>query len=204
MSFVKFQTPLTMILSGCTSSGKTTFVKKLIENSNGMFSQKPDVVYYFYGCYQPVFESIKGVKFIQGLPNSFEPYFDTSLHVFAIIDDLQAEAASSKAVESLFTRDSHHKNFSVCILNQNLFYQGKFCRTIALNCHVYILFKNPRSNSQIKILQSQTGIYGLVDFYNDALKEPFGYLVVDLSPLSEPEYKVRTKIFPGEYTIVYK
>ena len=85
-----------------------------------------------------------------------------------------------------------------------MFYQGKHSRTIALNSHVYILFKNPRSNSQIRILAAQTGIKNLNEFYNDALKEKFGYLIVDLSPFANEEYKTRTHIFPNEYPIIYQ
>lgn len=204
MSLVKFHAPCTFILSGCTSSGKTTFIRKLITNANDMFTSKPNRIVYFYGCYQPIFEEMPEVLFVKGLPDTFEEYFDPLNHNLLIIDDLQDEVAQSKAVENLYTRESHHKNTSVCILNQNLFYQGKHCRTIALNAHVYVLFKNPRSNSQIKTLATQTGIKNLNKFYDDALKEKFGYLVVDLSPFADHEYKIRTHVFPGEYPIIYK
>ena len=202
MAYVKFHAPCTIILSGCTSSGKTSFVKRML-NDLDVFSVKPCKVFYFYGAYQDCFSSMSNVTFISGLPDSFDEYFEPNEHRLAILDDLQYEVASSKAVESLFTRDSHHKNFSVCLLNQNLFYQGKFCRTIALNAHVVVLFKNPRSNSQIKTLESQTGIK-MINAYNDTQQEPFGYLVVDIGPFSDSAYRLRSHIFSGEYPIVYK
>ena len=116
---------------------------------------------------------------------------------------MQQEAANSKAVETLFTRDAHHKNLSVCLLNQNLFYQGKYCRTIALNAHVIVLFRNPRAKSQIKILQSQIGMNNMLDAYNDVMNTPYGYLIIDLSPMAEQKYQMRTKIFPEEFPIIY-
>lgn len=202
MALVKFHTPCTIILSGCTSSGKTTFVKKMI-NDKSVFTEPPCKIFYFYGAYQNCFSSMSDVIFVSGLPENFDEYFCPNEHRLAIIDDLQQECANSKAIENLFTREAHHKNFSVCLLNQNLFYQGKFCRTIALNAHVVVLFRNPRSNSQIRSLESQTGL-NIVKAYNDVQLEPFGYLVIDLGPFSNPEYKLRTKIFDGEYPVVYK
>lgn len=203
MSLIKFHSPCTFILSGCTSSGKSTFVRKLLHNLDA-FDVAPKKIFYFYGVYQPVFESMSNAECIQGLPQDFEEYLDANEHRLAIIDDLQEEVASSKAVENLFTRESHHRNFSVCLLTQNLFYQGKICRTLALNAHVIILFKNPRSQSQLRILESQTGIKNICSAYNDAMKTPFSYLVIDMSPFADEKYRLRTCIFEGELPIIYE
>ena len=192
-----------MIVSGCTCSGKTTFVKKILKNID-LFEFPPRKIYYCYGVYSPAFETMKNVELIQGLPNDFSKLAEPNEHRLVILDDLQQEAASSKAVETLFTRDAHHKNLSVCLLNQNLFYQGKFCRTIALNAHVLVLFRNPRSNSQIRILESQIGLKHLREAYTDAMNTPYGYLIIDLSPTADPTYKMRTHIFPGEDVIIYE
>ena len=200
---IKFTCPFTMIVSGCTCSGKTTFVKKILKNID-LFEFPPRKIYYCYGVYSPAFETMKNVELIQGLPNDFSKLAEPNEHRLVILDDLQQEAASSKAVETLFTRDAHHKNLSVCLLNQNLFYQGKFCRTIALNAHVLVLFRNPRSNSQIRILESQIGLKHLREAYTDAMNTPYGYLIIDLSPTADPTYKMRTHIFPGEDVIIYE
>ena len=204
MALIKFHSPCTFILCGCTSSGKSTFVRKLLNNLD-LFDVPPKKIYYFYGVYQPVFESMSNAECIQGLPDSFQDYFDSrNEHCLAIIDDLQTEIAASKCVENLFTRESHHRNFSVCLLTQNLFYQGKICRTLALNAHVVILFKNPRSQSQLKILESQTGVKNICNAYNDVMKTPFSYLVIDMSPFASEKYRLRTCIFKGEHPIIYE
>ena len=192
-----------MIVSGCTCSGKTTFVKNVLKNSD-LFELAPKKVYYCYGVYSPAFETMNNVELIQGLPDDFSKLAEPNEHRLVILDDLQQEAASSKAVETLFTRDAHHKNLSVCLLNQNLFYQGKYCRTIALNAHVLVLFRNPRSNSQIRILESQIGLKHLREAYTDAMNTQYGYLIIDLSPTADPLYKMRTNIFPGEDVIIYE
>ena len=144
------------------------------------------------------------VEFVHGLPDSFQRFYGPC-HNLIIIDDLQDEVANSKAVEQLFTRESHHRNVSVVYINQNLFYQGKHARTIALNTHYTILFRNPRASSQLRTLRSQTGLKHLEEAYNDVMKQDqFGYVVIDLSPFSKTKYKVRTRIFPEEDLIIYE
>lgn len=201
MDEIKFIAPATLVLSGQSSSGKSTFTRKLINTD--MFDKTPVKIYYCYGAWQKHFDDMNNVEFIQGLPQNFSPMFDNN-HNLLIIDDLQDEVVANKAIENLFTRESHHKNLSVAYINQNLFYQGKHSRTIALNTHYTILFRNPRATSQLRTLASQTGLRYLEAAYVDAMEnDKFGYLVIDLSPFSNPLYKVRTRIFPGQDTIIY-
>ena len=202
MDNTKFISPATIVLSGTTSSGKSTWIERLLNTD--MFDIAPEKVFYCYGVYQKKFETIPNVEFIHGLPDSFNQFYGSN-HNLLIIDDLQDEVTSNKAVEQLFTRESHHRNLSVVYINQNLFYQGKHSRTIALNTHYTILFRNPRANSQLRILRSQTGLKHLEEAYADVMKhDQFGYLVIDLSPFSKTEYKLRTHIFPGEDTVIYE
>lgn len=198
----KFISPATIILSGTTSSGKSTWIERLL--SEDMFDVKPNKVFYCYGVYQKKFETIPNVEFIHGLPESFDVFYGAG-HNLVVIDDLQDEVSNNKNVEQLFTRESHHRNLSVVYINQNLFYQGKHSRTIALNTHYTVLFRNPRANSQLRILRSQTGLKHLEEAYADAMKHnQFGYLVIDLSPFSKTKYKLRTHIFPKEDMVIYE
>ena len=202
MDDAKFISPATIILSGTTSSGKSTWIENFLKQN--MFDKRPDKVFYCYGVYQKKFETIPNVEFIHGLPESFNRFYGPH-HNLVVIDDLQDEVSNNKSVEQLFTRESHHRNLSVVYINQNLFYQGKHSRTIALNTHYTILFRNPRANSQLRILRSQTGLKHVEEAYADAMKnDQFGYLVIDLSPFSKSEYKLRTRIFPGEDLVIYE
>ena len=54
-----FITPTTMIISGATGSGKTTWLKKLLSHPD-MFSTKPDRIIYCYGTWQDTFEDMDG------------------------------------------------------------------------------------------------------------------------------------------------
>ena len=67
--------------------------------------------------------------------------------------------------------------------------------------------KNPRDGSQIQCLGSQTllGKAGfLMEAYKDTTSKMYGYLVLDFSPSGQDEYRVRTKVFPGEDTVIYR
>ena len=91
------------------------------------------------------------------------------------------------------------------LILQNLFHQGKYCRDISLNTHYFISFKNPRDTQQIKLLGRQIGIQKkLSDVYLDATETPFGYLLIDLSPVINDIYMLKTRNFPDEDTIIYK
>ena len=201
-----FQSPTTMILSGTTGSGKTTWLKKLLEERHKMFSKTPTRILYYYGVWQPMFSDMEawGVEFIKGIPpENIENL--TGQPMIVVIDDLQEQATKSDQVEELFTKGSHHKNMTVIYLTQNLFRQGKNARNITLNAHYLILFKNPRDVGQIGNLGRQLGCSNfLKKAFEDATDESYGYLVVDLNPHSEAQYRYRTHIWPGQDTMIYK
>ena len=84
---------------------------------------------------------------------------------------------------------------------QNLFHQGKGSRSISLNSHYLVLFKNPRDKLQILTLAKQ--MYpGQTDFflnqYEEAVKRPFGYLLIDLKTTTQDNCRLRTNVLPSE------
>ena len=141
------------------------------------------------------------IIFIEGIPEDFTPMFGSG-HNLIIFDDLQDQI--TQGVANIFTKESHHKNISCVLILQNLFLDSKYCRTIALNSHYTVLFRNPRAASQYRILASQTGHKNLMNAFNDAMRmDKFGYLVVDSSPHGHPEYRLRTRIFSSEDCVIY-
>ena len=199
--------PFTMIVSGATQSGKTVFVLKMIENRFQMIEPPPKKVLYCYTEYQPkAFDShsANGVEFFKGLPGL--DFFDGREPTLCILDDLMGEL--NKDVAELFTRVSHHRDVSVVFLNQNMFPKNPHARTISLNAHYMVLYKNPRDVNQFSILARQ--MFGnnnnykfAVEAFEDATGEAHTYLLVDMKPQTDKNYRLRTKIFPGEQTYVY-
>ena len=203
---ILFHAPSTFILSGSTGSGKTSWLHRLIQHKDDMFESPPSKILYFYGIWQPLFEVMEkeGVEFYQGLPTE-EMIENGGEHTMIILDDLQQEVVNSELIEKLFTQGSHHRNVTVVYLTQNLFRQGKNARNITLNGHYMVFFRNPRDVGQMVSFGKQLGqSYILKEAYTDATSEPYGYLVVDLSPHSDDKYRFRTKIWPDEDTIVYQ
>lgn len=64
-----------------------------------------------------------------------------------ISDDLPRRIVNLQDMEELFTMGVHHRKLSVIYLNQNMYCQGKFARTINLNTHFMVLLINPRDVS---------------------------------------------------------
>ncbi len=194
--------PFTAIVAGPTSCGKTRFVFRLIDNVSQMIDPSPSTIVYCYGEYQQLFCNYPRVVFHRGLPDLNA--FDGSEPTLLIIDDLMHE--TNDTVVNLFTKGSHHRNVSVVYLAQNLFPKNKFARTISLNAHYMVLFKNPRDASQFANLARQ--MYPkrsqfAVEAYKDATREPYSYLLVDLRPEQDDDLRLRTNVFPGETQYVY-
>jgi len=194
--------PFTATVAGPTSCGKTVFTFRLIEHAKEMISPEPEKIIWCYGVYQDMFDRYPNIEFHEGVPNL--SMFDGKLRTLLVLDDLMQE--TDDRVVQIFTKISHHKNLSVLYLTQNLFYKNKQSRTISLNSHFLIIFKNTRDITQIAILARQmyTGKYKfMVEAFNDATSGPYVYLVVDLRPQIDESLRLRTNIFPGETCYVY-
>ncbi len=70
-----------------------------------------------------------------------------------------------------------------------------------LNTHYIVLFKNPRDVGQVATLARQ--MYPgkskfVVEAFRDATDKPYGYLLIDLKPETDENYRLRTNIFPDD------
>ena len=127
-------------------------------------------------------------------------------HCLLVLDDLMSKVVASETMQDLFCQFCHHKNISVVYLTQNLYQGGKCARTIALNTSALVLMKSMRNASQIRCLATQLypgNIGFMMGAYQDAMKESYGYLVIDMSPSADDLYRLRTHIFPDEDTVIY-
>ena len=109
-------------------------------------------------------------------------------------------------VTKLFIKASHHRNLSVMYIVQNLFGQNKEQRTISLNSHYLVVFKNPRGASQMTHLAQQ--MYpGKLKYVQEAFKDitsaAHRYLLFDLQQETPDHLRLRTNIFPPRHQVVY-
>lgn len=202
-----------MVVTGSTCSGKTTWLFRLLRHKDVMFRNPPEKVLYCYGIYQPLYEEMERelsfVTFHSGIPTQtdLEALSDKHHCNLVILDDLSEIVSTSPEMESLFVKGMHHRHLSVIYLNQNLFSRGRHSRTINVNTHIYVLMRNPRDVSQLQCLSRQAfpgKSKFVMDAFNDATRQAYGYLVLDFSPSGEQAYRVRTMVFPNEDTIVYQ
>ena len=112
------------------------------------------------------------------------------------------EVANSPDIADMYTKYSHHYNYSILVLTQNMFAKGKYFRTISLNTHYLWILKSIRDNSTIKTLCTQMGQRKfLFDCYTDAMKTNYGHLFINLRPSADDNTRVRTKLFEYPYVV---
>lgn len=187
----KLVLPFSCLVVGPSGCKKTYFVKSVLEQCKNVLDAVPDNIVWVYTSFQPMYQElsrvIKNIHFVKGLPDSFDDdsLFPPDQTHLVTLDDLIFQASIHPEVVKIFTQYRHHKNMSIFMMTQNLFQQGKYSRTISVNSTHMILFKNPRDKLQMNILAQQM-FPGKKTFFmksfEDAVAEPHGYLLVDLTP----------------------
>jgi len=195
--------PFTCLVGGPTKSGKTVFVKTLIEKKERMINQQIDRVIWYYTENQPLYETLKNkVEFIEGIPDLSSLKSNTKTPTIVVLDDLMYETKGNSTLLKLFTRGCHHWNLSVIQIVQNVFFDG--LRTCRINSDYLVMFKNPSDRLQARILGRQlfpNNYKYFMESYLDATSAPHGYLFIDLTQYTPEEYRLKTNIFSPTPTL---
>jgi len=195
---VSLRAPMLCQLVGPSRSGKTTFLIKLL--ASGLIQPEPEKVYWLSGsANQAIPKSAIKLSSAQQLSGKFPR------GSLLVIDDLAQDLASDEHLARIFLHRSHHESFSVVFITQNLFLPGKYSRTIAINCHYLTLFKNPRDQNSIAVLNRQMYPHAkgfLNKAYAHASRIPHGHLFIDMSQNCDDKIRVRSDIF-SPVTVVY-
>ena len=196
---LKFKLPFGMIIAGPSSSGKTTFMLKFLEFYKELITPIPKEILYCYGEYHNFIPKMEqdGIRTYNGVPSE-EMIRNAKKPMLLILDDLMAHI-SEKFLTDLFTKKSHHMNFGVIYITQNLFEKNVRC---ARNNAMYIcLTRSPNAILSIRNIGTQLFPKQLNYFlssYEEATKNLYGYLLLDLHAGSNPILKLRTNIFPTD------
>ena len=186
------------MMAGGSGSGKSTLMAAIIANLSSVMDRVPERIVVAYSRMQPMYDEMKRlapcpVIFVQGLDEDFK----TDPNTLLLIDDLQG-TNNVRTICQWFTKNSHHYDTSVFYLVQNIFDKTPEHRTISLNTHYIIAFKNPRDASQISHLAKQVYPHAprlLVDAYKEATHRPHGYLVLDFRQETHDLYRLREGVF---------
>ena len=204
---VRFKTPANFYICGQTQCGKSYMVRRMLSHLNELFYPVPSKVIYCYGEYQKEFDELfPYVELVEGFPNDVGKLTRGHDNSLLVLDDLMSQCSNDSRVADLFTRGSHHQGISVLYLTQNLFPPGKLSRTISLNSHYIMVFRNPRDSLGITTLAKQMfpkQTDYLMEAFRDATSKPYGYLLIDCHQLTPEDIRLRTNILPGERQVAY-
>ncbi len=205
----KFVHPASVILCGPSKSGKTWFIERVFKEK--LIRPWPRNITWYYSEWQDSYDRLRkscpSMSFVEGIVDrDLMDQVSSNEANLIVIDDQMDEAADSKQVSRMFTKGSHHRDLSVILFVQNMFHKGKESRTQSLNTNYYVIFNNPRDKSQIRTLSCQMYPQNskfLVDSFDDATKEPYGYLLLDLRQETHEKLRVMRRVFPSEECEVY-
>jgi hypothetical protein len=117
-----------------------------------------------------------------------DDFLDLRIREVIVLDELMSTEAKDPIINDLFIEGSRHRNLSVIVLNQNLYF-GKD-PTQRRNYHYLVLFKNPIDRQPIVTLgrQMYPGCHDLLlQKFEEVTKEPYTFVVLDLKP-ETPEW----------------
>lgn len=207
----RFRHPFTARFVGPTSCGKTTFLRRVLDQK--LIDPFPTRIIYFHGSkwQTGVFDHLKNehqVTFIQGFDESAIRSEADSEPMLIICDDLILEMKDSEAAANLFMRGSHHLNMSVILVEQSLFPKGRQSVSMKQNAHYTVLFKSPADALGVATLARQMfpskGGKFLVDAFHDCTQQPFSYLIIDTKQATPDEARLVSRIDdPSLHPVVY-
>jgi len=214
MAAIPLKYPCSMIVSGATSSGKSTWLSQLLLEKQVLFEEGSPVWTILYCCgihsksYDALERDMPEITFKLGLPSQDDL---TTLAArkgrkILVLDDLGRACVRSPEIEAVFTQGMHHLEIAVVMVLQNLYQNGASATTISRNASYFVLFANNSDRQQIatKARQMYPGqARYMVSAYAMATREKYGYLFVDTVPGESRALCLRTRVMADEYPTIY-
>ncbi|KAL3087105.1 hypothetical protein niasHS_005344 [Heterodera schachtii] len=138
-----------------------------------------------------------GVEVYSGVPSE-ELIRRLPKPMLLILDDLML-SIDERYLSDLFTKKSHHHQFAVVFITQNLF--ERKIKVARLSAQYLVLMRAPNSllsirNIGVQLFPRQLDFF--LDAYRKATARPYGYLLIDMHASSDPALRLRTNIFKEE------
>jgi GTPase SAR1 family protein len=215
--------PFTILVTGSSKSGKTTFVDKLLYYQNDIIADPKPKCYAFerilviYASWASVYEKWMSkygsrISFQKNIPADLEEIIK-SWNVrssLVILDDMMQN--DDPIILALYTRISHHLCVSaICLLHNIYDRSNKILRSLSLNTNGIIVFRSLRDQKQIyslsyQIFAERKRAKRLIEAFQDVFNEKYSYMYIDLSPAGNDKLRFLTDIFAEKnpYPVVYK
>jgi hypothetical protein len=185
--------PFRLVCCAPSGSGKTNMILNLVEkfskgkvtfNSNTIITRnKSEPLYEFLED-----KSNKKVKIEEGLESlPAMDTFDKDLQHLVIFDDMVLEK-NQKAMSEMYIR-GRKRGISVCYLSQSFY---KIPKTIRSNCNYFVLLKlSGKRDLNLILSEFELGVTKdeLMEMYDDATKEKFSFLLVDVEADKEKKFR---------------
>lgn len=193
---LKLKLPFGMVITGPSSSGKSTFLHKFITEASSLIEPSPKSILYCFGEMSNLVPTLQksGVGVYSGVPSE-DLIKKMPKPLLLILDDLLL-SIDEKYLNQLFTAKSHHQNFAVIFVTQNLF--DRKIRVARQNSQYLVIMRSPNAilsvrNIGVQLYPRQLDFF--LDAYRQATQKPYGYLLLDMHAGSDPLLKLRTSIF---------
>jgi hypothetical protein len=180
---------------GKTNSGKSTFLRNLIECRDFIFREPVTRMVYVYKFQQDWFNDLSDlVEFrMDSIPDDILP----NGHNLLIIDD--AGESSFEEISNWFLRSARHTKTTIVFVYQTIFNSASEAyKRIVNNTDVFVFTYQPKGRYQLSILFRQffatkEEVKNALRIYNDAMQVKYSYLVFDTRQAAK--YRFRTNIF---------
>ena len=188
-------------MAGPTSCGKTSLVRNILGHykCTTTIVEEKLMVLWCYGqwqnCYEDDVPEAIEIEYHEGVPTL--SFLEEKRPAVVVLDDLMFQISKDMRVAEMFTTHSHHLGFSVFFLTQNITSKGRGIVEVNRNTKYLILFKNPRDGHAVNTVGRQIMNDNKRHFrevFNDATKNPFGYLIIDCHSETPREFLLRTNI----------
>ena len=202
----KLVKPFRLIIGGGSGTGKTTLLKRLVNECH--FETPFDKIIYCYPHYLDespcYFDQI--IEYRPGL-GDLEYFSQLPKNSLVIFDDMMHECGNSNEIMKLFSVIARKKNLSVIFIVQNVFDKGKQIRNIRINATGFILFNFFTANDITHRLIRDIGLKNIVPrrLLDNIYDKSFSYIYVDLHPKRHSRFEsVKSNIFDKYFSIFNK
>jgi len=214
-STFRFKTPCSIVISGPSQAGKSTFLYNLINFRNDVFTTRFHRIIYCLPERKLIrkkefIDQLKlecsSIEIIGGLPSVSQLNLDVnSLPILLLVDDQMTQILKDPKMLDLMTLDGHSDNITFCFTMQNYYENSKFGKTMIRNCHYRVFFYNSIEKSYLSTISTQitnSSMFFEANFqflFKRFPNDGSHYLVVDGQFRSKGrDFWCRSKIFPEE------